>query len=617
MKVKINLRNISWGIAFLLIGSTALPSLAKKKKVQPAQQQVAQDDSLSSNDRKRYDYFITEAGVQQAAGRLSAAFDLFEHARQINPKAAETYFFQADCYMMMKQDSLANLCLQKAIALNPDNLTYAERLAQYYIGSRQYDKAIEAYEALYQKKHTDTEVLQVLAQLYQQQKNYPMLLNTIKRLETEDGESEQLTLSKMRVYEMMDDKKAAYNELKTLSEQHPLDMVYKVMLGNWLMQHSRQKEAYKYYTDVLKEEPDNSYAQMSLYDYYNATNQDALAHEMLDKILLGKKTDTDTKIMMFRSYIQENERNGGDSTQVIALFDKVLNTSKPSSEIAELRAAYMSLKKMPEDTVCAAFKKVLDIAPDNVSSRLQLIQMLWNKKDYDAVIAQSDAAHEYNPEEMVFYYFGGMAHYQKMDEEAALAEFRHGVAQINSRSSADLVSDLYAMMGDILYKKKEQKEAYAAYDSCLQWKDDNIMALNNYAYYMSEDGKNLHKAESMSYKTIKAEPNNGTYLDTYAWILFKEERYTEAKTYIDQALKNRDSTENNSTVLEHAGDIYAMNGMMDKSVEFWKQAYDDNHQTELLKWKIDNKQYISEEDFLRRKGQKKSLLSVKKTNKKK
>ena len=617
--MKISYSYVGLGVVFLLACSTALPSLAKKKKLQPVKQQVVVSDSssLSVNDRKRYDYFMTEAGVQQAAGRSTAAFDLLEHARQINPKAAEPYFFEADYYQMMKQDSLASEALQKAIALNPDNLTYAERLAQYYISSGQYVKAIDAYEALYAKKHTDTDVLRVLAQLYQQQKNYSMMLDVIKRLETEEGESEQLTLTKMRIYEMMNDKKAAYNELKNLSEQHPLDMVYKVMLGNWLMQHDRQKEAYKYYTDVLKEEPDNSYAQMSLYDYYNATHQEIQAHEMLDKILLGKKTDTDTKMLMFRSYIQDNERNGGDSTKVIALFDRVLDTPKPSSEVAEMRAAYMNLKKMPTDTICAAFQKVLDIAPENVSARLQLVQLLWNKKDYQGVISQTDAAHEYNPEEMVFYYFGGMAYYQKMDEDAALVEFRHGVAQINSRSSADLVSDLYAMMGDILYKKQERKEAYAAYDSCLQWKDDNIMALNNYAYYMSEDGKDLHRAESMSYKTIKAEPNNGTYLDTYAWILFMEERYAEAKTYIDQALKNRDSTENNSTVLEHAGDIYAMNGITDQSVDYWKQSLDEGNESAALKWKIENKQYISEEQFLKRNSLKKTRQITKKTNKKK
>ncbi len=604
------MRNIGFMAFVVLASATAMPMLARKKKATPQQtvQQLAPDvDSLSRNDRKRFEYFVTEAARQHAAGRYAEAFDLYEHARQIDPNAPEVYFYQSMYYSQLKKDSLALAAMQKATKLNPSNQTYAERLAQYYIGAGQYDKAISAYEAIYAKNHGNTDVLRILAQLYQQQKNYQMLLKTINRLETEEGESEQMTLSKMRVYEMMNDQRAAYNELKGLVEQHPLDMVYKTMLGNWLMQHNRQKEAYKLYSDVLKEEPDDAYAQMSLYDYYNATKQGAQAQQMLDKILMGKKTDTDTKIMMLRSYIQGNEAQGGDSTKVLALFDKVLAVPHPTAEIAELRAAFMSLKKMPTDSVCAAFQKVLDIAPDNANARMQLVQNLWNKKDYDGVIAQTDAAHEYNPEEMVFYYFGGMAHYQKMDEEAAYKEFRRGVAQINSQSSADLVSDLYAMMGDILYKKNDRGGAFAAYDSCLQWKDDNIMALNNYAYYMSVEGTDLHKAESMSYKTIKAEPKNATYLDTYAWILFKEERYADAKTYIDETLKNGDSTDISNTVLEHAGDIYAMNGMADQAVEYWKKACKGNDHTAVLEWKIKNKQYISEEELERRNNPKKTL----------
>ena len=502
------MRNIGILLVAGLIGSAALPSLARKVKTQKVKKQplVAEDekDSLPANVRKRYDYYFLEAARQHANGNYAEAFDLFEHARQIDSTAAETYFYLSLYQNQLKQDSLGLLYMKKAVALAPDNQTYAESLAQQYIAKQQYDKAVDAYEDLYARNHTNTDALRILAQLYQQQKNYPMMLKTISRLETEEGESEQLTLSKMRVYEMMEDKKAAYKELKSLVDEHPLDMGYKTMLGNWLMQHDRQKEAYKLFTDVLKEEPDNSYAQMSLYDYYKATQQEGLAHEMLDKILLSKKTDLETKVMMFRSYIQDNESNGADSTQVIALFDKALNVPQPSADIAEMRAAYMQLKKMPADTICRAYEKVLEIAPDNANARVQLIQSLWNKKNYDAVVAQSKAAHEYNPEEMVFYYFGGMAYYQKMDEEAALKEFRLGMAQVNKQSNPDLVSDLYAMMGDILHKKGDKTAAFAAYDSCLQWKDDNIMALNNYAYYMSESGIDLHKAESMSYKTIKA-----------------------------------------------------------------------------------------------------------------
>ena len=557
-------------------------------------------DGLTGNDRKRYDYFFQEAARLQALGRYGDAFELFEHARKINPRAAEVYFYQSMYYQQMKQDSLAQDCLARAITLAPSNLTFRERMAQYYVANQQYDKAIEAYEGIFAQNHDNTDALYMLLRLYQQQKEYPQMLKTLNRLETEEGENEKFTLEKMHIYELMNDSKSAYKELKSLTEAHPLDMIYKTMLGNWLMEHQRRKEAYKLFIHVLEEEPDNSYAQMSLYDYYKATQQEDQAHQMLDKILLSPKTDLETKVMMFRSFIQDNETHGGDSTQVVALFDKVLDVPQPSADVAEMRAAYMSLKKMPDSIIGKAYEKVLAIAPDNVNARLQLVQLLWNQKDYTSVIAQSKAAHAYNPEEMVFYYFGGMAHYQKNDEDAALHEFRQGVAQVRADASPDLVSDLYAVMGDILYKKKDKLAAYAAYDSCLQWKDDNVMALNNYAYYMSEEGTDLHKAESMSYKTVKAEPNNGTYLDTYAWILFKEERYADAKTYIDAALKNSDSTENNSTILEHAGDIYAMNGMIDDAMKYWKQALDGDGQNAVLKWKINNRQYITEDELLRR-----------------
>ena len=38
----------------------------------------------------------------------------------------------------------------------------------------------------------------------------------------------------------------------------------------------------------------------------------------------------------------------------------------------------------------------------------------------------------------------------------------------------------------------------------------------------------------MSQKTILAEPDNATYVDTYAWVLFRLGRYEEAKAYADK-----------------------------------------------------------------------------------
>ena len=138
--------------------------------------------------------------------------------------------------------------------------------------------------------------------------------------------------------------------------------------------------------------------------------------------------------------------------------------------------------------------------------------------------------------------------------------------------------------GDILHSMNKAEEAYAAYDSCLNINPNEISCLNNYAYYLSEENRDLKRAEQMSYKTITAEPENTTYLDTYAWILYMQKRYEEARIYIDQALKN-DSTETSSVIWEHAGDIYIRLGLKSDASNYWQKAIDSgaDNATEIRK----------------------------------
>ena len=297
-----------------------------------------------------------------------------------------------------------------------------------------------------------------------------------------------------------------------------------------------------------------------------------MATQLRDKMLISPKTDNETKLSIMKQVVQESERTGGDSTAVLALFDKIISANPNDGNMAELKAAYMSVKNMPDSLVNNALRQVVAVAPENTGARLQLIQSLWKKQRWDEILTLSKQAQAYTPEEMVFYYFEGMANYQIDKKDQALDAFKRGVSQINPKSDKEIVAEFYELMGEILYQKKQHKEAFAAYDSCLQWKPDKASCLNNYAYYLGEQGKDLDKAEAMSYKAIKNEPNNGTYLDTYAWLLFLKKRYAEAQVYIEQALKNDSTSLKSKVVLEHAGDIHAMNGDTKKAIEYWNMA---------------------------------------------
>lgn len=544
-----------------------------------------------STDR-RYQYFFIEAMRQQSMGNYASAFELLSHAKDIDGNKPEVYYYLAMYLAQMEKDSLALTSLEEAVSLAPKNETYQERLAQFYIGNGKYDKATEAYTRLCDEHSYRTDAMKILLQLYQQEKNYTKMLEVINRIEQVDGESEDLTLSKVRVYELMNKPENAHKALKELADNHPYDINYQIMLGNWLLQNNKTDEAYEIFTKALKEEANNPYAQSSLYDYYKQHGDSAKAADMMEKILVSTEQTIENKLQFVREAIKENEQHGGDSIKMLSLFNRMIAASPEETDIRELEVAYMKMKKFPTAAIDSTLLSLLSIAPDNASARFQLLQNKWSSDDWDSIISLSEPGTQYNPEEMVFYYFTGLAYYQKGEDDKALTFFQKGVAEINDKSSSDIVSDFYCIMGDILFKKGKAMEAFAAYDSCLQWKPNNISCLNNYAYYLSLNNQNLKKAEEMSVKTIQAEPTSATYLDTYAWILFLEGRYEEAKMYIDQAISNDSTDESSADVYEHAGDIHAMAGDIDKAVEYWKQAQKRGGESKILARKIKQRKYI-------------------------
>lgn len=577
-------------LLLVLVMSVMACSHGRMLQEKPQRKTSAVRKPLSYNDSQRLKAFYYEAVSQQSQQHYDAAFDLLRKCLSIDPQASEVYFSLAAYYGELHNDSMAMFCMRKAVDLSPSNDTYLERLAITLINSRQFEEAAHAYEQLFQNNRSRSDVLNVLLQLYNQQRDYEKMLETLDRIERIEGNSEQLALARMRVFSLQGDKEKEYGTLKNLSEQYPHDMNYRIMTGNWLLQNGQDEDALNEYNYVLQQEPDNQAVQLSLIDYYRTTGADSMANVLQEKMLVNPSTEANTKLTLMRKVVSDNEQSGGDSTEVLDLFHRILAQPQRTSDMTELYAAYMSLKKMPQDTINGVLKDVLKIAPDNAGIRLQLLQSLWEKKTYDEVISQSKAGVAYNPDNMLFYYFLGMAYSQKDQHDEALETFRQGVSQINEDSNKEIVSDFYAIMGDLLHEKGKIEEAFAAYDSCLHWKSDNLTALNNYAYYLSVLNRDLSKAEQMSYKTIKAEPTNATYLDTYAWILFMQERYTEAKIYIDQTIQY--DKEPSDVVLEHAGDIYAMNKDFDKALDYWNKSLKAGNTSKLLLRKIKSKKYI-------------------------
>lgn len=595
MKHRYTLRLATFILAMLLISILIVSSCASsKKRVKTDKEKVTsvvEVDLLTPEARRKYDYYFLEATRLKQKGDYDAAFELYKHCLTIDPNAAAALSELSQFYMFLKQPALGLAYLQKAVDNDPNNFWYKQTLAAFHRSNGDIKSAITVFEEMFQQFPSRQDPLMMLIDLYNRTKDYPNVIKTLNRLEATQGKSEQISMEKFRIYLTMGDDKKAFREIENLAKEYPNDMRYLSILGDVYMNNGKIKEAYDTYQKVLSVEPDNAMALLSMASYYDKIGKKDLYRQQLDTVLLNKNVDSDAKLSIMRQLIVQSEQTDKDSIKIMSLFDSMLKQKQEDAQLPMLYVQYLISKGMEKESV-PVLNEILDIDPENVPARLQLLSYAIKENDYEKAIAICEPALEYSPETLEFYYYLGLSYFQAERKDDALKTFEKGVTMVTDQSNKLVVSDFYSIIGDIYHEKGMAIESYAAYDSSLVYNSDNIGALNNYAYFLSEDKKDLDKAEEMSYKTVKAEPKNPTFLDTYAWILFEKGKFAEAKIYMDDAMKN--GGEESDVVVEHCGDIYYMNGDKEGALQYWQKAKEMGSKSKTIDKKIEQKKFIAE-----------------------
>ena len=583
-----NKKNSIW----LLVAVWTLVSCGTVKSTREKPSVALAQSSLTPEQQRKYDYFFLEAMRLKEKKDYASAFGLLQHCLDIHPDAASALYEVSQYYMFLRQVPQGQEALEKAVANAPDNYWYSQGLASLYQQQNELDKAVTLLEQMVVRFPAKQDPLFNLLDLYGRQEKYDKVISTLNRLEKHMGKNEQLSMEKFRIYLQMKDDKKAFQEIESLVQEYPMDMRYQVILGDVYLQNGKKQEAYDVYQKVLAAEPDNPMAIFSMASYYKQTGQEELYQQQLDTLLLNKKVTPDTKVGVMRQMIVENEQADKDSTQIIALFDRIMKQEQDDPQIPMLYAQYLLSKNMEAESV-PVLEQVVDLDPTNNAARMMLIGAAVKKEDYKQIIKVCEPGIEATPDALEFYYYLAVAYNQAEKPDSVISICKRALEHKTADGKKEIVSEFYSILGDMYHTQKQMKEAYAAYDSALVYNPSNIGALNNYAYYLSVERRDLDKAEEMSYKTVKAEPNNATYLDTYAWILFEKGNYAEARIYIDNAMKS-EGGDKSDVIVEHCGDIYYMTGDVDGALTYWKKALEMGSESKTLKQKIEKKKYIAE-----------------------
>lgn len=524
---------------------------------------------LSPTEQRKFDYFFLEACDKREQGKYAEAYDLLQHCFTLNPHSAVLHAEIAPYYPILNQKEKTVANYRKAIALNPKNFWYRQQLTSYLYANQKIDEAIELAEETTQIFPKNKEVYYQLIQFYETKELYAQEIVVLNRLEQLDGKSEELSVQKTKVYYKMGNKEQAYAELRSLISEYPQDPRYRVLLGGAYLDNNQVDSAHVFLNQALKMEPNMTEAKMHLLSYYDKTKQTQAYDSLQHQLLIQEEVDVNYKLQLLGQIIQESEQGAKDSLKVARTFESVIEHAPSDTQIPMLYIKYLVLKKM-NDRAVPVIEKLLEMDPENIPVRMELIQYYYNtKKEVEKAKQVCLEGLKYTPEQPIFAHFLAVIYFIQEEPLKAQKVLEKSLTYV-TEGYEKLRSDNYSILGDIYHQNGADEKAFSAYDKALALNAENIGVMNNYAYFLSLKEQQLDKAEEMSYKTVKAEPRNSTYLDTYAWILFIKKKYKEAKIYIDDAMKNGGNTQ--TAVVEHCGDIYYMNGLQKEALAYWKMA---------------------------------------------
>ncbi len=573
---------------FLFLILFSFPVLSSFGKGKPVAVLQKQETVIPAEEKRKFDYYFLEALRQKMLGKRDAAADNLLRCYYIDPENAAVFSELANLNISIGHIPLAKKYMIEAVRLEPENFWMKQALAQLYLQNKEYKLAAEVSEEILKKHPEKKEYYYILASLYAQMQQPQKAILALDSFEERNGTNEQVALEKFKLYISAKNQKKAFNEIDKLIKAFPKQTKYQSLKGDLYLALGNEKEAEKTYRSVLENYPNDPLATNQLGLLYIRQGKTTEGLALLSSVLQDKATDYELKKNIL-SYISQ------DSVLATAVNDTIyLNIIKshPEEELSYLIYAAYLLDKNKEEGI-EYIRKALEINPKYEDSWMMLVNYYSMKNDTTGMLNATRDAVEHFPENSELYYAMGSAARLKKEPETALWAWRKAIALVKDQNTL-LSSVIQGQIGDLYMENHQKQEAYLAYDTALIYNENNILVLNNYAYFLSLDNENLSKAERMSGKAVAADPKNPAYLDTYAWIYFKQGDYLLAQMYIEQAFANGGNTD--PDVLEHYGDILYKTENKEKARKMWQAAWELKKENEkeniILKKKAEEGEYV-------------------------
>ncbi len=547
----------------------------------------------SEADMALYNYFYMEGEKQNALGNFDAAMALLGEATRIHPNGTAAQYSLAKMYMMINRVDTALLMLKGVAESDTTHFWFNLAYANTTIHAKQFGEAERIFKRIIANHPDHPEIYNSLANLYAHQKKYKEALACYDSVETYMGNSPELVGNRIALYDLLGDTTTAISMAEDLVAEQEYNIYYLLYLTDVYRHYGLTPQMYNTLQKVQKEAPDEPLVYMQLASYYLLEKDTAAFYNEYDSLLYNENISCEEKHNALENFANEATRFTTDS--IIIDYYRKLVELYPYEYAPRNNYALMLIYTQRLDEACKQLTIIAEQSDKNGQVWEQIMTICIDLGQYTEAIEAGLKAIEAGRKECITYIYLSnamlLAKQYDQAEKCALTAL-DSICNNNQRHER---SYLYGILAETYSNRDMLEECYQYYDSALVYNSNNAMILNNYAYKLATNGGDLYKAENMSSRSINLEPDNTTYIDTYAWVLFKMNSYTLARIYMEKALdKLSDEDSLSAEYYEHYGDILIMLGETDKAIEQWNQALKLAPERTILKQKIEQKQYIEE-----------------------
>jgi tetratricopeptide (TPR) repeat protein len=545
------------------------PTFSQKRKGVPV--------TKNNDDRLREaEFFFTEAEKYFILEDYAKALVYFQRVAELNPTNGTVHYKIAEILAKGTKDEdiqKASQSIDLALKYEKKNEYFYLLASNIYASLGNFEKATDALETMMKEVKGTDEYLFELAALYLYDKKEDAALKVYNRAEDIMGVNEVSSQQKQRIYLQRGKVADAIAEGEKLLEAFPDEERYALGFAETLANNGQRSKAIQFVENFIKDHPESGNSKMILAGMYKDEGQEEKSRKYVLQVFDDPQVDISSKVLMMGTYnatlSQNRTRKINDPELekfVLSLFEK-LEANYPAESNVHLIGGdlYMTLEK--DEAAKREYLKTIRSGNASFEAWQNLLYLETQSDQIDSLLVHSEEALEMFPNQAMIYYFNGFAHLRKHHYKEAAYSLEQ--SKRLSSTNPTFISELNGMLGDCYNGSKEYSKSDEAYEEALKFNPNNDLVLNNYSYYLSLRKENLDKAEKMSSLLVKNFPDNASYIDTHAWVLYAREKYKDAKKVMEKVIQNGQAT---ATHYEHYGDILFQLGDIDNAVKQWQKA---------------------------------------------